>query len=108
MIVSLPFSAPAWPPDTGASRKPTPLRRRRGVDLARDLGRRGRVIDEHRARAHRRERAVGAERDRAHVVVVADAHQHELGVRRRGGRRRRAPCRRTSPTHCAAFAGVRL
>ena len=25
MIVSLPFSAPAWPPETGASRKPTPL-----------------------------------------------------------------------------------
>ncbi len=24
MIVSLPFSAPAWPPDTGASRKATP------------------------------------------------------------------------------------
>jgi hypothetical protein len=25
MMVSLPFSAPAWPPDTGASRKPIPF-----------------------------------------------------------------------------------
>jgi len=34
MIVSWPFSAPACPPDSGASRKPTPLFRRSRSDLA--------------------------------------------------------------------------
>ena len=47
------------------------------------------MIDEHRALAHAVERAVGAERDLAHVVVVADAHHHEVltgrGLLRRRG-----------------------
>ena len=62
---------------------------RLGVKLARDLGRGGGVIDEHRALAHAVERAVVAERDLAHVVVVADAHHHEVlagrGLLRRRG-----------------------
>ena len=106
MIVSLPFSAPAWPPDTGASRKSTPRAFAARVHLARDFRRRGRVIDEDRARASCPPSA--SLRDGAHVVVVADAHQHDA--------RRRAPHRpATAPmrppccaTHCAAFAGVRL
>ena len=54
------------------------------------------------------ERAVLAERDLAHVVVVADAHHHEFLAL--GGllRRRGAACRRTASTHLSAFAAVRL
>ena len=36
------------------------------------------MIDEDRAGFHRRERAIGAKRDRAQVIVVADARHHEL------------------------------
>ena len=48
------------------------------------------MIDEGRALLHAGEGAVGAERDRAQVVVVADAAHHEIlalggGLRRRGG-----------------------
>jgi hypothetical protein len=85
MTVSFPFSAPACPPDTGASRNST-CRARGAGDLPRDLrGRRG-VIDEDRLRRHPRERVL---RDRAHVVVVADAHQHDLRIARGVGRGRR-------------------
>ena len=46
------------------------------------------MIDEDRAVAHRGERSVLAVGDRSHVVVSADAHEHDLGVARRIGRRR--------------------
>ncbi len=36
------------------------------------------MIDEHRALLHTVERAVGAKRHLAHVVVVADAHHHDV------------------------------
>ena len=66
------------------------------------------MVDEHRCRgAIAGERALRAERDRAHVVVVADAHHHDVGVGRGCGGRGRAapPC---CATQCSAFAGVRL
>ena len=109
MIVSLPFSAPAWPPDTGASRKPTPRAFAAACTSRATSRRRGRVIDQDRCpRAIAGERAVGAQRDGAHVVVVADAHHHELGAARPPPP---ASARVVPPyfaTHCAAFAGVRL
>ena len=47
------------------------------------------MVDEHRALAHAVEGAVVAERHLAHVVVVADAHHHEVlagrGLLRRRG-----------------------
>ena len=58
----------------------------RGVELARHLGRGGRVIDEGRAGAHALEGAVLARRHRAQVIVVADAAEDEVGAQR--GRRR--------------------
>ena len=54
-----------------------------------DSGRRRRVIDENRAALHARQGAVVPVDDGAHVVVVADAHHHEVailgGVARRCG-----------------------
>jgi 3-hydroxyisobutyrate dehydrogenase len=53
-----------------------------GVELARNLGRGGGVVDEDRALAHAGEGAVGPERHFAQVVVVADAaHDEVLAVR---------------------------
>ncbi len=48
------------------------------------------MVDEGRAFFHAGERAVGAKRDRAQVIVVADTGHHEIlalggGLRRRGG-----------------------
>ena len=58
--------------------------------VPRDRGADGGVVHEHRALRHARERAVRAGADRAQVVVVADAGQHDLrpfrGRRRRGCR----------------------
>ena len=56
ITVSTPFSAPAWPPETGASMKSKPRFFGRGVQLARDLGRGGGVVDEDRALAPCRRR----------------------------------------------------
>ena len=54
------------------------------------------VVDEQRARRHRRQRAVVAEHDLGEVVVVADAGQHHVLAPRGLGRRRGAgdvePC----------------
>ena len=46
--------------------------------LLRDAGRRGSVIDENGAGAHPLEGTAGADRHRAHVVVVADAGEDDL------------------------------
>ena len=64
------------------------------------------MVDEDRARLHAGEGAVGPERDRAQVVVVADAGEHEVAPGRRLARGRRAapPC---SATQASAFAAVR-
>ena len=90
MTVSAPFSAPAWPPETGASMKPRPRSRGFRVQFARDVGRGGGVVDEDRAALHAGEGAVGPERDRAQIVVVADAGEDEIAALGGGaGRRRR-------------------
>ena len=69
----------------------TALRRHRR-ELLRDVGRRGRVVDEYRAAAHPLESAARTHRHRAHVVVVADAREHDLVSGRGLGR-----CRRPLP-----------
>src|SRR5262245_33307511 len=61
------------------------------MKFARDLGRRGRVVDEYRAFGDAGERAVRPERHLAQVVVVADAAHDEVLPFGRGLRRRRAP-----------------
>jgi hypothetical protein len=53
------------------------------TELAGDVRGRGRVVDEDRAAPHAGERAIGAEHDRAQVVVVADAGEDD--VRAGGG-----------------------
>ncbi len=57
------------------------------VELPGNLGRSGGVIDKNGAGLHARERAVGTDRDRAQVVIVADAGHHEILAFRRGLRR---------------------
>ena len=89
MTVSTPFSAPAWPPETGASMKPKPRLRRLPVELARDFGRGGGVVDEDRARCHAREGAVGPDGHRAQVVVIADAGEDDLLAHAAASRRLR-------------------
>ena len=59
------------------------------MDLARHRCGSGGVIDEDRAFLHAGEHAVIAVDDRAHVVVVADAHHDEVAVLRRLARRQR-------------------
>jgi hypothetical protein len=66
------------------------------VQFARDLCRRRGVVDEHRTRLHAGECAVLAEHDRAQVVVVAHAAEHDVGVVRSLPRRGR---------RCAAVLG---
>ena len=94
MIVSLPFSAPAWPPETGASRKPTPLPRL-AASSSRATSAEA-VVWSTRIGAllHAGKRAVGAEGDRAQVVVIADAGEDEIGILRGLGGRRARLCRR--------------
>ena len=57
--------------------------------FARDLGRRGGVVDEHGPFGHGSERAVQADRHLTQVIVIADAAEHEILVRSRLGWRRR-------------------
>ena len=56
MTVSTPLTAPAWPPETGASMNDRPALWRAALQFARNGGRRGGVIDEHRAAASCRRR----------------------------------------------------
>ena len=107
MTVSLPFSAPAWPPDTGASRKPMPRCLRRSVKLAGNVRRGGGVIDEDRALLHARECAVRPNRHLAQIIVVADAGEDEVGIAR--GLRRSVRGRAAdSATQASARLRVRL
>ena len=89
ITVSCPFSAPACPPDTGASTKPT-LRSAQAPASSRASPADavvwststvpGRIVASD---------AVLAEHHLADVVVVADAHHHDVGVLGGLGRRRR-------------------
>jgi hypothetical protein len=79
----------------------------RGRNLARDSRRRRRVIHVNRAAAHGCERAVGAERDRAQVRVVADAAEHDLGTAR-GSAGVAAISPAYCPRHLSAFSRERL
>ena len=49
-----------------------------------------------------------ADRDRAHVVVIADAHEDDLGALRRLGRARAVLRRLCSLVQASALAAVRL
>ena len=72
MTVSTPFSAPAWPPDTGASTKLEAAFLGGGVEFTGYLGGRSRMVDENLALSHPGEGAVGTEGDFAQIVVIAD------------------------------------
>jgi hypothetical protein len=81
----------------------------RGVQLARDVGRGGGVVDEDGAGLHAGEGAVGAQRDAAQVIVVADAGR----TRCRRPRRPRAGVAASRAadiraTQASALAAVRL
>ena len=68
--------------------KAQPIPCRLALQLARELGRGGGVIDQNGARLHAGEGAARAGRDRARVVVIADAHEDDRGLRGGlGGRR---------------------
>jgi hypothetical protein len=90
MIESVPFSAPDWPPETASTQDFLVAALHR--DLAGDARRNGGVVDEHRARTQRGERAIGAEHDIGQIIVVANAGDHRVGVLRgfggAGGRAR--------------------
>ena len=57
--------------------------------LARDFRRRCGVVDEHCALFHAGECAACAQRNFTHVVIVADAHHHEIAILCRLARRPR-------------------
>ncbi len=77
------------------------------MQLARDIGRGRRVIDEDRALGHAREGALGPERHGAQVIVVADAGEHEF-LPRAASAGVLAALPPFSLTHFSAFAKVRL
>ena len=88
MMPSCPLTAPAWPPETGASTKPTPRFFAFPMKFPGNDRGSGGVVDQDRALLQARERPVVPVGDRAHVVVVADAHHDEIGALRgflRGG-----------------------
>jgi hypothetical protein len=78
MMLSWPLTAPAWPPETGASTKPMP------PDLHLACSSRATTADavvwstRIGALPDPGDRALIAERNGPHVVVVADAHHHEV------------------------------
>ena len=83
ITVSWPFSAPAWPPDTGASTNPRP-RAAHSAASSRATVAEAVVWSTNVAPGlHRLDRR---RRHLADVVVVADAHHHELGTLDRLGR----------------------
>jgi predicted HD phosphohydrolase len=83
----------------------------RGVELARHVGRGRGVVDKNRAGLHAGKGAVGAQRDGAQVVVIADAAKHDVGAGRRQARQRRrarAWVAANSAHQASALAGLRL
>ena len=91
MMASVPARAASGPPETGASMKAMPVRVREdlGLRLGRpDLG--GGMIHEHLAvEPAGRDDAVRARDDIFNRGRVDDAHQHDVGLLRDLGRRRR-------------------
>jgi hypothetical protein len=86
MTVKAPFSAPACPPDTGAST----TTEFGGFRVKLAHGRCGGVIDKVAFRCPRTHR--GAQRDRTEVIVVADAgHDEILAFRGGAAASRRSP-----------------
>ena len=88
-MVSLPFTAPASPPETGASIKFKPRLLRRRRQFAGDRGGSGRMIHEHRTLFHRCKGTIFFQSDLAQIGVAADTGKYDLGIGRGlGGRRR--------------------
>ena len=109
MTVSTPFSAPAWPPETGASMKPKPLSLA-AASSSRATSAEAVVWSTKMAplRHALRRRRPAPSVDLAQVVVVADAGEDDLlalGGLARASRRRAPPC---SDTQSSALAAVRL
>ena len=61
ITVSAPFTAPAWPPDTGASTKCRPRAFAAAKSSRATSADGGGVVDEHGARRHAGEGAIGAQ-----------------------------------------------
>jgi hypothetical protein len=78
MMESAPFSAPAWPPETGASMKPLSVRRGDVGEFAGDRRGSGCVVDEDGAGPEPCESAVCAQSDAAQIIVIADAGEDEV------------------------------
>ena len=78
-----------------------------GVEFAGDLGRGRGVVDEGGAFLHAGKSAIGADRDGAEVVIVADAGHDEI-LAFRGRLRRRCGLALEFLGPCLALAGVRL
>ena len=69
-----------------------------GVQLPRQLGRGGGVVNQNTARLHARQSTIRPQHHAAHVVIVADAHEDDIGpwgcFARRAGMVRTACCRK--------------
>jgi len=103
-----PFSAPAWPPETGASMKAMPLRFAASAWSSRATSAEAVVLsDENRAGLHAVERTIRADRHGAKVVIIADAGKDEVlaGCGLFGVFIAVPPC---WVAHASAFAKVRL
>jgi hypothetical protein len=101
ITVSRPLTAPAWPPDTGASTKPRP---RAAATAASSRATAADAVVWSTKTApglHAGQRARVAQHHRAQVVVVADAGEHEVGTGAAcagvGAARRRIPGPRPRP-----------
>jgi hypothetical protein len=106
ITVSAPFTAPAWPPETGASMKCRPWARACACS-SRATSADAVVWSTKMAPAAMPAKAPSGPGDGAQVGVVAHAGKHEFGAR--GGLARRgAVLPPYSAAQAAALAGVRL
>ena len=80
MTVSTPFSAPACPPDTGASTNPIPRFAASAWEFAGHVSRGCGVVDEDASLFHAVEGTIRPNRDAAQVIIIADASEDELGT----------------------------
>ena len=105
MTVSWPFSAPAWPPETGASRKPTPCAFAAASKLAGDVRRGGGVVDEDRAGLHAGKRAVGPSVTARRSSSLPTQVKTKSAPAAAAAGVVRGTCRRYSATHFVAPCG---